>query len=129
MTGEFAVSNAGIAQAFDLIARAVRSFDCAEAMTHRLSVVLDEICSNMIRHDHTLTDADRFSVEVARQENLIVLTISDPGQPFNPFEFAHTEVPEIGGQGISLVKGLSSSVNYSTKDGRNKVDVRIDLTD
>ena len=129
MTGEFAVSNAGIALAFDLISRAVPQLGGTDTVSHRLSVVLDELCSNMIRHDDTLPEDALFAVQLSRDGDHIVLTISDPGQPFNPFEYTHAQVPEIGGQGISLIKGLSSSVHYSRKDGRNMVSVALDLTD
>ena len=65
----------------------------------------------------------------AGTETLIVFTITDPGQPFNPFEHVHAEKPEIGGHGISLVKGLSCGVEYTREDGRNKVTVRINPAD
>ena len=129
MTGEFPVSNAGIAGAFDLIARAVQQFDATDTIAHRLSVVLDELCSNMIRHDETLSPDNNFTVDVIRDGDVIALTIIDPGQRFNPFEFSHDQTPEIGGQGISLVKGLCSSVDHSYESGRNKVKVTINLID
>ena len=129
MTGEFAVSNDGIAQAFDLIARSVRQLDAPETAAQRLSVVLDELCSNLIRHDDTLTSDDVFSVHMGRDGDDIVLILSDTGQPFNPFEFKHDRVPDIGGQGINLIKGLCSSVEYSRENGKNKVKVIVSSID
>ena len=126
VTVEFPISNAGMASAFETILRAVRDLGFPESASHRLAVILDELCSNMIRHDDTLTDADSFAVDIRRDGNVIVFTITDPGQPFNPFEHVHAEVPEIGGHGISLVKGLSCGVEYARKDGLNVVTVRID---
>ena len=125
MIGEFNVSNDGIAGAFDLIAQAVQNYDAPETVAHRLSIVLDELAANMIRHDDSLTPDQQFSVQVVRQCNLIVMKLSDPGQAFNPFGYSHDQVPEIGGQGIKLIKGLCSSVEYDRKDGRNEVTVTI----
>ena len=129
MTGEFAVSNDGIAQAFDLIARSIQQLDAPDTAAQRLSVVLDELCSNMIRHDETLTPESSFSVQLGRDGDDIVLTLSDAGQPFNPFEFKHDRVPEIGGQGINLIKGLCSSVEYLRENGKNKVKVKVSSID
>ena len=126
MTAEFPISKAGMASAFETISRSVAELGFPEGASHRLAVILDELCSNMIRHDDTLTDSDSFAVDIRRDGNLITFTITDPGQPFNPFEHVHTEVPEIGGHGISLVKGLSCGVEYARKDGQNMVTVRID---
>lgn len=126
MTVEFPISNAGMASAFDTISRAVRELGFSEAASHRLAVILDELCSNMIRHDDTLNEADSFAMEIGRDGNLIAFTITDPGLPFNPFEHVDTEKPEIGGHGISLVKGLSCGVDYAREAGRNKVKILID---
>ena len=129
VAAEFPISNAGMASAFETIAATVGELGFPEAASHRLAVILDELCSNMIRHDDTLTDSDSFAIDVRRDGTLIVFTITDPGQPFNPFEHVHAEKPEIGGHGISLVKGLSCGVEYTREDGRNKVTVRINPAD
>ena len=127
MTGDFPVSNAGIAGAFDLIARAVQQFDATDTIAHRLSVVLDELCSNMIRHDDTLSEATNFALDMAIEGGTVHMAVSDPGLPFNPLVFRHAETPEIGGHGISLVKGLSSAVAYSREDDRNVLRVSVEI--
>ena len=125
MEGEFPISNAGIAAAFEMIARSIRNFGLPDGVAHRLSVMVDELCSNMIRHDDTLSEADSFALRIERDGELVALQISDPGQAFDPFEHVHTELPEIGGHGISLIKGLSVGAEYSRQQGRNLVRIRV----
>lgn len=129
MTNEFPVSNAGIAAAFEMIARAIQENGLPEGVAHRISVIVDELCSNMIRHDDTLSDKDSFAVDIKREGELILLTLSDPGQPFNPFTHSHDELPEIGGHGISLIKGLSHAVDYAREAGRNLVYIQMNPAD
>lgn len=129
MAGEFPISNAGIAAAFDAITRETQAKGFPDGTAHRLAVILDELCSNMIRHDDTLSDQDSFALAVDRDGDRVLLTISDPGQPFDPFQHSHAELPEIGGHGISLVKGLSCGVEYTRNDGRNRVRVWVEPTD
>ncbi|MEM9059543.1 MAG: ATP-binding protein [Pseudomonadota bacterium] len=126
MTDEFPVSKAGLDRAFAFLTHAVGELGLSEAISHRLSIILDELCSNMIRHDETLSEADSFALRLERTEALVVLTILDPGRPFNPFEHKQDGIPEIGGHGINLIKGLAQSVDYSREDGKNKVEIALE---
>lgn len=125
LVAEFPVSNAGLGAAFEFISRALAEARQSEAITHRLSVVLDEICANMMRHDPTLTDAVKFSVTLQIHENDVTMSVRDPGQAFDPLAFMHEDQPEIGGHGISLVKGLSDAVSYERSEGQNCLSVTI----
>ena len=129
MRRDFPVSNAGLASAFEFISEFIKSVELDEGLVHRLSVVLDELCANMIRHDETLNSDTSFEIGMSLVDRIIQMEISDPGQPFNPLEFRHAERPEIGGHGIDLVKGLSSSVSYSREADRNVMRISIDSED
>lgn len=108
----FAVSNDGIGAAFEFVRATFDQMSLHEALAHRASVIIDELCSNMIRHDATLTPATSFALHLQLLDDGLKLEISDPGQPFDPLQYRHETVPEIGGHGISLVKGLSRAVHY-----------------
>ncbi|MEL6996620.1 MAG: ATP-binding protein [Paracoccaceae bacterium] len=129
MTSDFPVSKAGLDQAFAFLAQSGAEFGLPEAVSHRLSIILDELCSNMIRHDGTLGAADSFALELDCGDDVVVLSIMDPGLPFNPFEHSQDKKPEIGGHGISLIKGLSRSVDYSRKNGQNKITIALDIAE
>ena len=127
MKADFAVSNDGIASAFEFIAESILKLNCDISFAHRLSVILDELCSNMIRHDETLTEESNFSVELHCLENSVSMQVRDAGQAFNALEYTQTEVPDIGGQGVNLIRGLASQASYSREAGQNVVTVSIDL--
>lgn len=123
MQGRFPVSDAGLAAAFGFVAECVSQLGFGQTVTHRLSVILDELCANMILHDPTLNDQTEFTVEVSAGDPGVRLTLSDPGQPFDPLQFRHEAQPEIGGHGITLVKGLAKSVSYDRVDNCNRMTV------
>jgi len=129
MREDFPVSNDGISAAFEFISRAVQSHGAGETIAHRMSIVVDELCANMIRHDETLTPAKRFELEIQHESPCAVLTIRDPGRPFDPLAFIQNEQPEIGGHGIALVKGLATKVSYQREGDRNCLTVMIDGRD
>ena len=125
MDSDFPVSNAGINLAFEFINDAIDQEDLAEATAHRLCVILDEVCSNMIRHDETLSEEDSFSCTLTVSPAMTTLVISDEGTAFDPLAYQPDQVPDIGGHGISLIKGLSSSVHYQREGGQNILTIEI----
>ena len=125
MQRSFPVSNAGLAAASGYLAACMRELGLGEAVTHRFSVILDEICANMMRHDPSLDETTEFTLDIAPTEGGAQMTISDPGQPFNPLEFRHAAQPEIGGHGITLIKGLSNAVSYAHSGGMNRLTVTV----
>ncbi|MFK7943284.1 MAG: ATP-binding protein [Paracoccaceae bacterium] len=125
MQGSFPVSNTGLAAASKFLAACMGQFGLGEAVTHRFSVILDEICANMIRHDPSLDESKKFTVEVTTTRDGAQLRISDPGQPFNPLDFRHAQRPEIGGHGITLVKGLANAASYERSEGMNCLTVSV----
>ena len=127
MRGDFPVSNAGLGTAFEFISECIRQAGVDEGMVHRLSVILDELCANMIRHDQTLTEDTDFTLEMRVDGGTVHMLVSDPGLPFDPLAFRHAETPEIGGHGISLVKGLSSAVTYNREDDRNVLRISVEI--
>lgn len=129
MRENFSVSNDGISAAFDFISRAVQAHGAGETIAHRMSIIVDELCANMIRHDTTLTADSRFELEIRHEPPHAVLTVCDPGQPFDPLAYEQEEQPEIGGHGIALVKGLAHKLSYKHTDGKNCLIVTIDGSD
>lgn len=128
MRREFPVSNAGLSAAFDFVAEAIAREGRDHAVAQRISIIVDEICANLIRHDDSLTEAERFSLELTPGrpgDGETVLVISDPGRPFNPLEERSGPAPAIGGRGLALIRGLSSSVRYERVGGQNRLTVSV----
>ena len=133
MRREFPVSSAGLGAAFDFVAEAIGRDGPNGAVAQRISIIVDEVCANMIRYDDSLTEAERFSVELRpggdHGTGETVLVISDPGRPFNPLEERPGPAPEIGGHGLALIRGLSSSARYERVGGRNRLTLSIPAGD
>jgi anti-sigma regulatory factor (Ser/Thr protein kinase) len=136
MRREFALSSAGLQAAFDFISETVARRGGDAAVARRLSIIVDEICGNLIRHDGSLTEAHRFTLELTDDgdADATVLVICDPGRPFDPTGrrtvetlAGHTDASaaEIGGYGLDLVRGLSSRVRYERAEGCNRLTVSI----
>ena len=134
MRKEFALSSAGLGAAFDFISETVARRGGGAAIARRLSIIVDEICGNLIRHDG-LTEAHRFTLELTEDGKGAVLVICDPGGPFDPTGHAaaggsadrrmHDCASRIGGFGLELVRGLSSRVRYERAEGCNRLTVSI----
>ena len=134
MRREFALSSAGLGAAFDFISDTVARRGGGAAVARRLSIIVDEICGNLIRHD-SLTEAHRFTLELTEDGKGAVLVICDPGRPFDPTEHAVVDgsadcrlqdrASRIGGFGLDLVRGLSSRVRYERAEGCNRLTVSI----
>ena len=88
-----------------------------------LHVILDEICSNIVKH----SGASGFEVdfEMLAEPCGIKLTFVDDGSPYDPLshEDPDTALPAekrpIGGLGIMMVKKMTDSIKYERKHDRN----------
>ncbi len=125
MLREFPLSSAGVAAAFDFVAETVAHRGRDALMAHRLSVIIDEVCANVVQHDGSLSEADRFSVELTDDGASLVMVICDAGRPFNPLEHRREAPAGIGGHGLELIKGLASRVDYERAGARNRLTVSI----
>ncbi len=93
----------------------------------RLELALTEAVTNVLQHG--LGDAaDGFvHVTAAVVPAGLVLTISDPGPPFDPLQVAPHEAPDslddaaVGGLGIHLLRQYADACAYVYRDGNNEL--------
>lgn len=99
-------------------------FRLDERMINRLEVVLEELVSNVVRHNATATTV---TVEADYRDGTVNLAIEDNGAAFDPFEltmpsrFTTLEEAKLGGLGVPLIRRLTQSVHYQRTSGRNRV--------
>ena len=111
---------AGIAEASDWLDAEIKAPPAKMAALH---VVLDEICSNIVKH----SGAANFEVaiEPANDPPGVTLIFSDDGKPYDPLQHADPDITlpaeerPIGGLGILMVRKMSSPVTYAREQGRN----------
>ena len=116
---EFPVSNDGIRTALDELLRQADEQGISRQVAHRLAVIVDEYCSNLIRHDSSMTSDSEFSLSLSKISGGAVIEIRDQAQPFDPTLDRGALNREIGGQGIVLMKGLSASLSYEASPDGN----------
>ncbi|MEW5683403.1 MAG: ATP-binding protein [Pseudomonadota bacterium] len=94
------------------------SRDAAE----RLAIIVEEWIANVLEHGETPARS-RIILSLAHQGEVVRVTFSDAGLPFDPreasFEGPHAE--RGGGAGLELIRAWSRIVVYARRGGRNRV--------
>lgn len=125
-TGDFPAEQQGIAKASDWLDGVLSLFNHEKAGA-ALHVILDEICSNIVKH----SGATGFKIVAEQLTNpmRIRLIISDDGTPYDPLSHVDPDTTlsakdrPIGGLGILMVKKMAKSVTYRRIGNRNVLTV------
>jgi serine/threonine-protein kinase RsbW/sigma-B regulation protein RsbU (phosphoserine phosphatase) len=94
-------------------------------LTYRLTLSLDEIVSNVIRHGYSDTNDHVVEVRLSVHDGVVTSVIQDDGHPYDPRESPEPDLSMPveergpGGLGIFLVKQMMDSIDYARRDGRN----------
>jgi anti-sigma regulatory factor (Ser/Thr protein kinase) len=98
-------------------------------VTFRLTLALDEIVSNVLRHGSI--DADQhISVSILVADGVVTATVVDNGIPFDPHDApapnldAPIEERTPGGLGVHLVKATMDDVQYRRDGDRNVLTIK-----
>lgn len=97
----------------------------APDLTYQIELILEELCINVINHgevDGTLP----IKVEIASDDETIIIEISDNGKAFDPTKDVGTpdkvtsiEDAEIGGWGVHLAHTFSDEMRYRRENDMN----------
>ncbi len=110
-----------------VFARFAETYALPDGVRRSVNVALDELLANELQHGLAGRDDSSVTVEVALDDERVLVTIPDDGPPFDPFGFAapdttlSVEDRPIGGLGIHLVRELMDEVSYEHRDGQNVV--------
>jgi anti-sigma regulatory factor (Ser/Thr protein kinase) len=113
-----------LTEAFESLADELR---LSPAATFELTLVLDELVTNVINYGGVPPGGERIRVEFRAGDGALEITISDPGKPFDPRDAKppDTDSPledrEIGGLGVHLVRNMVDTFAYRYEGGRNMV--------
>lgn len=94
--------------------------------TGSVLLVVEEVCSNIIRHAYLLSPGE-ISLTLALDHEKLVLTVADKGPRFDPRELEakslsdYVESQRKGGLGLQLVRKLMDRVSYQYQDGENRL--------
>ena len=110
-----------IAQLEPFIARVAERAGAGEKEIKRLRLAVEEAVANVINHG----EATNIDIQAGVQNEQLVFTIEDDGQPFDPTKASGTDlsVPADqrppGGMGIILLHQMTDGLNYQRIDGHN----------
>jgi serine/threonine-protein kinase RsbW len=88
----------------------------------RLAIIVEEWTANLVEHG-ALPAGRRIVLRLERLGDLIRLTVTDPGRPFDPRDAAF-EGPNLergGGAGLELIRAWSRIADYRRRAGRNRL--------
>jgi anti-sigma regulatory factor (Ser/Thr protein kinase) len=97
------------------------------AAAFELTLVLDELVTNVINYGGIAPDGERIRVEFRADDEAIEITISDPGKPFDPRGARQPDIDaaledrKIGGLGVHLARNMVDVFAYRHEHGRNLV--------
>ena len=107
-----------------------RWHDAPGAVVYGLSVVVDELIANVVRHARP-GPGTRLRVSVAFSGDSVGLAFDWPGEPFDPVSFstpeldARAEIDDqpVGGLGLCLVQAFAQEMRYRRDGDRNVVEL------
>ncbi len=89
-----------------------------------LNVSLDEILNNIISYGYGDAGRHDIAVRLELRGGLVEVVVEDDGKPFDPLAVA-TPRPrsetELGGVGLHFVRSLMDQLEYSRRDGINRL--------
>lgn len=99
--------------------------DCSLKAFRQIAVAFDEIYSNVVKY----SKAAQIELKLGILDDMIYLTFTDDGMPYNPLENAEPDlnVPKeerkIGGLGLFVVKQMMDYVDYQYRDQKNRFSI------
>lgn len=98
----------------------------------RISVVLEELFTNTVRHGHRGECDAPVWVFLAQGQPGLRITYEDSAPPFNPYARAFQEpgdtpleARKVGGLGVQMTRELANTWDYAYLYGRNRIELTL----
>lgn len=97
-----------------------------QALEHRLTLVLEELLTNVIAYGYDDEEEHKIDAQVKLEDGVLTAIFEDDGRPFNPYEAQKPvmsgplETRTLGGLGIHLILTIMDSVDYARIGDRNR---------
>ena len=105
----------------------------AGASEHRLSLVLEELLTNVISYGYDDDEDHEVYVQLKIENDILTSVFDDGGRPFDPHAAQKPvmdgplEDRSVGGLGIHLILTIMDSVEYERVDGRNRTTMTMNI--
>lgn len=103
-------------------------------VAYRMTLALDEVVSNVIRHGFSDGAPHEIAVAIAIADGTVSATVTDDGDPYDPREAPPPDFDSpldqrrIGGLGMHLVREMMDRIDYHRNDGHNVLTVTTSLS-
>ena len=131
-TIEIAAKTEKLGEVLEFLERHLHGVGCSMVIEQKLNIAVEEIFVNIASYAYqSITGTARINVRT--RDNVLTITFSDEGAPFNPVEKEDPDINlpaserSVGGLGIFLVKKIMDSMEYKYQDGRNILTVKKEL--
>ena len=119
-----------IERACALVERFVEHRNLSPEVAYVVSLTLDEVVANVIRHGYDDGAEHAIRIHVDLDGDLLTVRVEDDGREFNPllapvpdFDLPLEERP-VGGLGIHIMRTLMDDIEYRRVDGANVLTLR-----
>ena len=108
----------------DFVAEAARDFGFDEEAINKISIAVDEACTNIIKHSYEFAQNGDIGIEIESGEGKFEIIVSHNGKSFNPDEIKPPDMKEYlshyrrGGLGMHLMRSLMDRVEYKLAGGK-----------
>ncbi len=102
-------------------------FDDPEAQ--KISLAVDEACSNLIRHAFHFDKSKEICVEIETKSKQFIVKVIDDGKPFDPRKVDEPDMREYfeeykqGGLGIMIMRKVMDKIQYKPSNKNNSKNV------
>ena len=114
----------------DFVADAASSFGFDEETVNKISIAVDEACTNIIKHSYDYATDKKIELTLNMDGEKFEIIIAHSGKSFNPDAVTQPDMKEYlshfrrGGLGMHLMRSLMDRVDYAVKSG-NRSEVRL----
>lgn len=107
----------------DFVSRKASDFGFDDATTQKITLAVDEACSNVIRHSYKFDTEKQICISIGSIGEEFIIKIFDEGGEFNPLKVESPDMSEYlknfkkGGLGIHIIKLIMDEIQYTPNVG------------
>jgi serine/threonine-protein kinase RsbW len=105
------------------------AFGFSDEQSYKISLAVDEACSNLIRHAFKLDAKNNIYIEIEISTGIFSVKILDNGIPFDPLTVESPDMKEYfkqfkhGGLGIYIMRSVMDEIKYFPSSNNNSCNI------
>jgi serine/threonine-protein kinase RsbW len=111
----------------EFIARMAREHGFSEDEVNKITIAVDEACTNIIKHGYKYATNGQITIDINRINKEFEIIISDSGRHFDPNTVSPPDMKEYllhyrrGGLGVYLMKRIMDKIEFSFEQDKNQL--------